>query len=138
LWPVSSSIIVAVAIFHHALEVSAHLEHAFRLAAFDHRALDRGEAVAEHAHDQSVENVGLGFDRPASVVLAHQRHDPVGDLSQQLAARERPCRIDGRGLARPGVAHFAALNVRLSALLLTDAAAVRCAGSRPNLGDLDP
>jgi hypothetical protein len=40
--------------------------------------------------DQVVEHVGLGFDRSAAVVLAHERDDPVGDLSQQPAADERP------------------------------------------------
>ena len=130
---------LAVAVFHHALEAAAHLEHPFGLAAFDHCAFDRGEAVAEHAHDQVVENVGLGFDRPASVVLPHQRDDPVGDFGEQLAALARPeCRIGARGLAGPGVAHFAALGARQSALLLTGATGVRFAGSGPNLGDLDP
>jgi hypothetical protein len=72
----------AVALFHHPLEVAAHLEHAVGFAALHHRALDRGESVGEHAHDQVVEHVGLGFDRSAAVVLAHERDDPVGDFGQ--------------------------------------------------------
>ena len=78
-----------VALFHHSLEVAAHLEDSVGFAAFHHRALDRGEPVCEDAHDQVVEHVGLGFDRPPSVVLAHERDDPVGDLGEQPAADER-------------------------------------------------
>ena len=90
----------AVALLHEPLKVTPHVEHAVRLAARHHRALDRGEAIAQDADDQVVEDVGLGLDRSASVVFAHQRDDPVGDLSEQLAARERveprigACRID--------------------------------------------
>ena len=82
----------AVPLFHHSLKVAAHVEHAAWLASLHHRALDRGEPVAEHTHDQVVENVGLGLDRSAAVVLTHQGDDPIRDLREQPAAdqRQRP------------------------------------------------
>ena len=127
---------LAVADLHDPLEVAAHLENAFEFAAFHHRALDRGEAtVGEHADDQVVEHVGLGLDRSAAVVFAHQRDDPVGDLGEQLAASERV----ERGIVvsrpdRPGVAHY-----RLYGASPVCSAAhwcwrVRFAESRPNYG----
>src|ERR1700733_3164653 len=70
---------VAVALLHHPLEVAAHVEHSLGLSAFHHRPLDRGESVRENADDQVVEHVGLRLDRTASVVLAHERDDPVRD-----------------------------------------------------------
>src|SRR5205823_5078595 len=94
---------LAVALFHHPLKVATHVQHTVWLAAFHHRALDRGEPVAEHAHDQIVKHVGLSFDRPATVVLAHQRDDPVGDLRQQLATDKllRPWRSFAAGAHVP-------------------------------------
>jgi hypothetical protein len=95
------------------LEVAAHLEHAVGFAAFHHRALDRGEPVGEHADDQVVEHVGLGFDRSAAVVLAHERDDPVGDLGQQPATDERP----HGAIVGPAVGHRRPRPALLSVLL---------------------
>jgi hypothetical protein len=80
---------LAVSGLHHALEIAPDLEHAVGFPALDHCALDRSQAVPEHAYDQIVEHVRLGLDRPAPVVLTHQRDDPVGDLRQQFSAGER-------------------------------------------------
>ena len=132
---------LAVAELHHPLEVAAHLQHSFGFAAAHHRALNRGEAtVAEHAHDEVVEHVGLGLDRSASVVLAHQRDDPVGDLSEQPAARERVERRIGacadrltRVRSPPALRCFAYL---LCCSLVLPMFASRARGA--SLGDLKP
>ena len=68
---------VLVALSHHLLEVLAHSDDVGAVARVHHRLLERCEAAAaQHADDDVVERVGLGFERPAAVVLAHHLHDP--------------------------------------------------------------
>src|ERR1700677_4462303 len=61
---------------HQMLELVAHVEDALGLAAGHDRLLQSREpAAAHHDDDDVVQRVGLGFHRPAAVVLAEDRDD---------------------------------------------------------------
>jgi hypothetical protein len=92
---------VFIALGHHALEVLAHCHDPPTVTGVHHRLLERREPrAAHHAHDDVVERVRLGFERPAAVVLAEQLNEPGRDRRQQAATGERCSRTASNALVR--------------------------------------
>ena len=99
-------------VLHRLLEGEPYAAYLILVAVLGQRALHRRERVAQHG-DQIpvVEDVRLGARRPATVVLAEQADDSVGDLGELLTVASGRCSAPGRF---PRVGSYGAGDLRLS------------------------